>query len=124
MKQQTFYLSKSIAQTFLSNNNQIFFHQIACGVSFKYNYFKKGASWPPYDTVWRSGPEFSLVVPQHYEQDKNIVVRDSWKELGTGSRIPSAHLWGSLIEEIYLPIEPLTSTVPRGIIFFLNRLLL
>lgn len=87
--------------------------KIACGVSFKYNYFKKGASWPPYDTIWRPGPEFSLVIPQHYEQDKNIVVRDSWKELQTGSRISSAQLWGSWIEEIYLPIEPLTSAVPR-----------
>ncbi|XP_048126922.1 ribonuclease E/G-like protein, chloroplastic isoform X2 [Rhodamnia argentea] len=87
--------------------------KIACGVSFKYNYFKKEASWPPYDTTWRPGPEFSLIVPQHHGQDKNIVVRDSWKELGTRSRIPSAHSWGSWIEEMYLPVEPSTSTVPR-----------
>ncbi|KAK4796566.1 hypothetical protein SAY86_028892 [Trapa natans] len=72
--------------------------KVASGISFKYNYFIKEKSWPS-DILWRPGPEFSLLVPPH-EQERKIMVRDSWMKSGTS--ISSTHTsWDSWIEEIF-----------------------
>ncbi|PON44243.1 Ribonuclease E/G [Parasponia andersonii] len=78
--------------------------KIPCGVNFKYNYLiKRDAS--PNDIIWRPGPEFSLSVPPHVKQGKNIVVRDSWVRSRT--KLSPAHSLMSWIEDPYLLIQPL-----------------
>lgn len=85
---------------------------MACGVNFKYNYFIKEETWPSCDIIWRSGPEFSISVPLPVQQDKRIMVRDSWMRFDT--KRPPAHVWDSWIEETYLPIKSLISAPARG----------
>lgn len=75
---------------------QVLFCQVAAGISFKYNYFIKEQSWPS-DIKWRPGPAFSLLVPSH-EQERKIMVRDSWMKFGT-KITSSTHAWGSWMEE-------------------------
>lgn len=77
---------------------------VPCGVNFKYNYFVREKTWPSCNVTWRPGPEFSLSVPATVKQDRKIMVRDSWTKFNT-ERSPD-HLWGSWIEERYLPLEP------------------
>ncbi|KAL3573060.1 hypothetical protein D5086_026964 [Populus alba] len=77
---------------------------VPCGVNFKYNYFLREKTWPSCNVTWRPGPEFSLSVPASVKQDRKIMVRDSWTKFNT-ERSPD-HLWGSWIEERYLPLEP------------------
>lgn len=77
---------------------------VPCGVNFKYNYFVREKTWPSCNVTWRPGPEFSLSVPATVKQDRKIMVRDSWTKFNT-ERSPD-YLWGSWIEERYLPLEP------------------
>ncbi|XP_017969370.1 PREDICTED: ribonuclease E/G-like protein, chloroplastic isoform X2 [Theobroma cacao] len=81
--------------------------KIACGVSFKYNYFIKGKMQPLSDITWRPGPQFSLSVPPCKKQERRIVVRDSWMRSKTECCPP--HVWGSWIEETDIPIKPSVS---------------
>ncbi|KAL6330538.1 hypothetical protein AAG906_040468 [Vitis piasezkii] len=85
--------------------------KITCGINFKYNYFIKGDAWPSCDIIWKPGPEFSLLVPLHGKQDKKIMVRDSW--MTSNARRPSAHIWGSWMEDSYFPAEHLISPPSR-----------
>ncbi|CBI28473.3 unnamed protein product, partial [Vitis vinifera] len=85
--------------------------KITCGINFKYNYFLKGDAWPSCDIIWKPGPEFSLLVPLHGKQDKKIMVRDSW--MTSNARRPSAHIWGSWMEDSYFPAEHLISPPSR-----------
>ncbi|XP_062152192.1 ribonuclease E/G-like protein, chloroplastic isoform X2 [Alnus glutinosa] len=84
---------------------------MACGVNFKYNYFIKEEARPSCDIIWRPGPEFSISVPLPVQQDKRIMVRDSWMMFDT--KRPPAQLWDSWIEETYLPIQSLISAPAR-----------
>ncbi|KAJ6329577.1 hypothetical protein OIU77_011114 [Salix suchowensis] len=84
---------------------------IPCGVNFKYNYFVREKTWPSCNVTWRRGPEFSLSVPVTVKQDGKIMVRDSWTKFNT-ERSPD-HLWGSWIEERYLPLQPLNCAPTR-----------
>ncbi|KAJ6723872.1 hypothetical protein OIU74_008266 [Salix koriyanagi] len=84
---------------------------IPCGVNFKYNYFVREKTWPSCNVTWRPGPEFSLSVPVTVKQDRKIMVRDSWTKFNT-ERSPD-HLWGSWIEERYLPLQPLNCAPTR-----------
>ncbi|XP_024026618.1 ribonuclease E/G-like protein, chloroplastic [Morus notabilis] len=77
--------------------------KIACGVSFKYNYFIKEER-SPYGIMWRPGPEFSLSVPATAKRSKNVVVRDSWVRSIKFSPENSLIHW---IEDAYLLIHPL-----------------
>lgn len=85
--------------------------KIARGVNFKYNYFIKEDIWPSCDIIWRPGPEFSLSVPLSAKQDREIVVSDIW--MGFNTKSPPAHIWGSWMEEEYLPEQSLM-TDPAG----------
>ncbi|XP_031274496.1 ribonuclease E/G-like protein, chloroplastic isoform X1 [Pistacia vera] len=83
--------------------------KIACGVSFKYNYFLRGEAHDSHDIIWRGGPEFSLLVP--VKQNRKIVVRDSWIRFNT--KKSPIYAWGSWIEETYLPVNPSISAPAR-----------
>lgn len=85
--------------------------QINCGINFKYNYFIKEEALPSSDIIWRTGPEFSLSLPQTVNHDKQITVRDSWMRF-TVTR-PSVFTWDSWIEEL-----PLKSLPAEGNISF------
>ncbi|XP_022968940.1 ribonuclease E/G-like protein, chloroplastic isoform X1 [Cucurbita maxima] len=71
--------------------------KIARGINFKYNYFIKEESLPS-SVIWRTGPEFSLCLPQTVEHNKQIVVRDSWMRFAITR--PSVFTWDSWIEEL------------------------
>ena len=88
------------------------FQQITCGINLKYNYFIKGDAWPSYNIIWKPGPEFSLSVPIHGKRDREIMVRDLW--MRCNARNPSAHTWGSWIEDSYFSAEQLISPSSRG----------
>lgn len=94
--------------------------QIVCGVNFKYNYFIKEETWPQGDIIWRSGPEYSLLVP--FKQGRDVVVRDSWMRFN--NKTSPVHLWESWIEEMYLPVKPSVSAPTRGNISILANLYL
>lgn len=85
---------------------------MAYGGNFKYNYFIKEETWPSCDIIWRPGPEFSISVPLPVQQDKRIMVRDSWMRFDT--KKPPAQVWDSWIEETYPPIQSLISAPARG----------
>ncbi|XP_059449230.1 ribonuclease E/G-like protein, chloroplastic isoform X1 [Corylus avellana] len=85
--------------------------KMAYGGNFKYNYFIKEETWPSCDIIWRPGPEFSISVPLPVQQDKRIMVRDSWMRFDT--KKPPAQVWDSWIEETYLPIQSLISAPAR-----------
>ncbi|XP_038887525.1 ribonuclease E/G-like protein, chloroplastic isoform X2 [Benincasa hispida] len=70
---------------------------IARGINFKYNYFIKEETLPSSNIIWRTGPEFSLSLPQTVKHNKQIMVRDSWMRF-TVTR-PSVFTWDSWIEE-------------------------
>lgn len=91
--------------------------QVPCGVNFKYNYFVREKRWPSCNVTWRPGPEFSLSVPATVKEDRKIMVRDSWTKFNT-ERSPD-YLWGSWIEERYLPLEPSNCAPTRGNIHIL-----
>lgn len=79
--------------------------KIACGVSFKYNFFIKEER-SPYEIIWRPGPEFSLSVPVTTNRSKNVVVRDSW--VRSSIKYSPEHLLMHWTEDAYLLIDPLT----------------
>ncbi|KAA0059215.1 ribonuclease E/G-like protein [Cucumis melo var. makuwa] len=85
--------------------------KINCGINFKYNYFIKEEALPSSDIIWRTGPEFSLSLPQTVNHDKQITVRDSWMRF-TVTR-PSVFTWDSWIEE--LPLKSLPAEDEREI---------
>ncbi|XP_044501523.1 ribonuclease E/G-like protein, chloroplastic isoform X2 [Mangifera indica] len=83
--------------------------KLACGDSFKYNYFIRGEVRESDDIIWRGGPEFSLLVP--VKQDSKIVVRDSW--IRFNNKNSPIHTWGSWIEETCLPVKHMISAPTR-----------
>lgn len=85
--------------------------KVASGENFRYNYFVKAGTEPSCDVVWRPGPIFSLSVPLSVKEDRKVLVRDSW----TTSNIkkPQPHIWGSWIEEMYFPVEPIDCAPTR-----------
>lgn len=86
--------------------------KIACGINFKYNYFIKEETLSSSDIIWRTGPEFSLSLPQTaVKHNKQIMVRDSWMRF-TVTR-PSGFTWDSWIEE--LPLKSLPAEDEREI---------
>ncbi|OAY35009.1 ribonuclease E/G-like protein, chloroplastic isoform X2 [Manihot esculenta] len=85
--------------------------KIPSGVNFKYNYFIREETWASGDIIWRPGPEFSLSVPVNVKQDSKVNVRDSWLKFNTERSPP--HVWGSWIEEKYLPVQPLVPAQDR-----------
>uniref|UniRef100_A0A2P2LE59 Uncharacterized protein MANES_12G064500 n=1 Tax=Rhizophora mucronata TaxID=61149 RepID=A0A2P2LE59_RHIMU len=85
--------------------------ELPYNVNFKYNYFITEETQLLHGIVWRTGPEFSLSVPQRVKQDRKIMVRDSWMKCDCQSFPP--HVWGSWIEEAYLSELPLNSVLAR-----------